>query len=116
MKETVQKYIVGKGKGSHTHFFDSKVKLKNWPHPADAVKITETKEYKEQTIQAYTDGSKTLHGIGSRVAVFVDDELVAQLKYKLDNNCSSNQAEQLAIAKTLEIIESVYNSENSNHK
>jgi hypothetical protein len=50
VKETAKKYIVRKGKGSQTHLFDSEVEFKNWPHPADAVKITEIKEYEEQTI------------------------------------------------------------------
>ena len=110
---TVQKYIVRKGKESHTHLIDSEVELKNWPHLADAVKITETKEYKEQTIQAYTDRSKNVHGVGSAVAIFVVEELVAQLKYKLNNGCSNNQEEHLPIAKALQIIESQDISENS---
>jgi ribonuclease HI len=45
------------------------------------------------------------------VAIFVDKALVAQLKFKLDNRCSNNQAEQLAIAKALEVIESIDISE-----
>jgi ribonuclease HI len=87
------------------------VELTNWPHPAD-VKIIEAKEYKEQTIQACTDGSKNEHGVGSGVAIFVGKELAAQLKFKLDNRCSNYQAE-LAIAKALEVIESIDISENS---
>jgi len=83
-EETVKKYIVIKG--SQTHLFDSEVELKNWPHPADDVNITETKEYKEQTIQAYKDGSKNLHGVGSGVAIFVDKALVAQLIF----NCTTD--------------------------
>jgi ribonuclease HI len=54
-----------------------------------------------------------VHGVGSGVANFVDNELVAKLKFKLDNRCSDNQAEQLAIAKALEIIESIVISETS---
>ena len=88
------------------------MELKNWPHPADVVKVIEAKEHKEQTIQAYTDGSKNEHGVGSGVAVFAGKELVSQIKFKLDNRCSNNQAEQLAIAKALEIIESIDISEN----
>jgi ribonuclease HI len=34
---------------------------------------------------------------------------VAQIKLKLDNGCSNNQAEQLAIVKALEAIESLHN-------
>jgi hypothetical protein len=51
-EDTVKKYIVRNRKEIQTHFFDSEVEVKNWPHPADAVKIIKTKEYKEQTIQA----------------------------------------------------------------
>jgi ribonuclease HI len=50
------------------------------------------------------------------VAIFVDKALGAQLKFKLDNRCSNNQAEQLAIAKALEIIESIDISETSPRK
>jgi ribonuclease HI len=35
------------------------------------------------------------------VAIFTEGELKAQTKFKLDNRCSNNQAEQLAIAKAL---------------
>jgi ribonuclease HI len=55
-----------------------------------------------QTIKEYTDESKNVQGVGSEVAIFVDKELVAQLKFILDLRCSNNQAEQLAIAKALE--------------
>jgi hypothetical protein len=113
-KEAVKQYIIRKGKGSQTHLFDSEVELKNWPHPAD-VKIIEAKECKEQTIQAYTDGSKNERRVGSGVAIFVGKELAAQLKFKLDKRCSNNRVEQLAIAKALEVIESIDISENSSH-
>jgi ribonuclease HI len=47
------------------------------------------------------------------VAIFNGKELVTQLKYKLDNRCCKNQAEQLAIAKALEAIETTDIEENS---
>jgi len=40
------------------------------------------------------------------VAIFSGKELVTKLKYKLDSRCSNNQAEQLAITKALEALES----------
>jgi ribonuclease HI len=89
------------------------VELKNWPHPADVVKIIEDNRYKEQTIQIYTDESKNKHGVRSGVAIFVGKELQAQLKFKLENKCSNNQAEQLAIAKALEVIDAIDIAENS---
>ena len=89
------------------------MELKNWPHLADVVKIREDNGYKEQTIRIYTDGSKNKHGVGSGVAIFVGNELQAQLKFKLDNRCSNNQAEQIAIAKVLEVIDAIDIAENS---
>ena len=89
------------------------MELKNWPHLADVVKIREDNGYKEQTIRIYTDGSKNKHGVGSGVAIFVGNELQAQPKFKLDNRCSNNQAEQIAIAKALEGIDAIDIAENS---
>ena len=39
-EEGVKQYNIRKRKGSQSHVFDNDVKLKDWPHPADAVKIT----------------------------------------------------------------------------
>jgi len=89
------------------------VELKNWPYPADAAAIIEVKEYDGQTIQIYTDVSKNVQEVGSAVAIFTGKELVTQLKYKLDNRCSNNQAEQLAIAEALQAIEKIDIEENS---
>jgi ribonuclease HI len=89
------------------------VELTSLPHPADVVKIIEDNGYKEQTIQIYTDGSKNEHGVGSGMAIFVGKGLKAQLKFKLHNRCSNNQAEQLAIAKALEVRDAIDIAENS---
>jgi ribonuclease HI len=100
-----------KRKGNQSHVFDNEVELKDWPHPADAVKITVVKDYTETTVQAYTDGSKYEQGVGSGVAVFIGQEMAAQIKLKLDSRCSNNQAEQLAIIKALEAIESIHTAD-----
>jgi ribonuclease HI len=55
----------------------------------------------------HTDGRKNEHRVGYEVAIFVGKELAVQLKFKLDNRCSNNQAEQLAIFKALEAIETI---------
>jgi len=111
--ETVKQYNIRQRKGNQTQLIDREVEIKNWPHAADVVKSIEDNGYKEQTIQIYTDGSKNEHGVGSGVAIFVGKELKAQLKFKLDNRCSNNQAEQLVIAKALEIIGAIDIAENS---
>jgi ribonuclease HI len=43
--------------------------------------------------------------MASGVAVFTGKVLEEQLKFWLDNRCSNNQAEQLAIVKALEVTE-----------
>ena len=53
----------------------------------------------------FTDGCKSEQGVGSGVAVFTGKVLTEQLKFKLDNKCSKNQAEKLAILKALEATE-----------
>ena len=112
-EEAVKQYNIRKGKGSQTQLIDRDVELKNWPQPVDIAKIIEVKEYKEQTIQVCTDGSKNEHGVGSGVTIFVGKELRVQLNFELDNRRSNNQAEQPAIAKTLEVIETIDITEKS---
>jgi hypothetical protein len=85
------------------------VELKYWQHPADEDKILKADEHKDQTIHAYTDGSKTRKGVGSGVAIYIGTEPALQEKFKLDTRCSNNQTEQLAITKALEAIEIIDN-------
>jgi len=81
------------------------VEPKNRPHPAEVAAFKAGKEYGIETIQMYTDGSRNEQGFGAGVAMFSGNELVTTLKFRLDNRCSNNQAEQLAIAKALEALE-----------
>jgi hypothetical protein len=93
-------------KGNHTRIGQC-CKLKHWLHPADAVTIKVAAGNEEPSVQAYTDENKHGQRIGSGAAIFIDNEIVAQIKLKLDNRCSNNQVEQLAIVKALEVIESL---------
>jgi ribonuclease HI len=52
----------------------------------------------------YTDGSKSAKGVGARIAIFIQNKLAHQRRLTLHNNCSNNQAEQLAVVKAMEII------------
>ena len=60
-------------------------------------------------MQAYTDGNKHEQGVGSGAAIFIEKEIVTQIRLKLNGRCSNNQAEQPAIIKALETIESLHN-------
>jgi ribonuclease HI len=112
-EEAVKQYIIRKSRGSQTLELDNIVELKDWPHPADAVIITETKDYKDQTVQVYTNGSKCENCVESGAVISTGKEIAAQIKLRLDNRCSNNQAEQLAIIKALEAIESIIATDNS---
>jgi len=86
---------------------DHEVEPKDWTHLADSVKINEQKEGYEHTIQIFTDGSKNEHGVGSGTAIYILNKLTHQIKHKLHDRCSNNQAEQMAIVKALQAIETV---------
>ena len=88
---------------------DLEVQFKNWPHPADAV-IIEVKSVGDATIAAYTDGSKQDRCVGSGVAIFEGSNMIAKERLKLNPRCSNNQAEQFAILKALENIETPNNN------
>ena len=111
IKEAVRIYNLKKGRENQTQVLDSDVEIKLWQHPADEAKTIKAGKNMDHTIQAYTDGSKTRYGVGSGVALFIGTKLVSQEKYKLDNRCSSLQAEQLAITKALEAIGKINNTE-----
>jgi hypothetical protein len=101
IEEAVRRYYLGKGMGDLTTPVDREVEPKHWPHPADIAPVIEVNDYEDYNIQIFTDGSKSEQGVGAEVAIFRGTELVTQLKYRLDCRCSNNQAEQLAIVKTL---------------
>jgi hypothetical protein len=92
---------------------DLEVEHQNWPNPADEVKTTENREYEQRTILIYMDGSKNEHGVGSGVAIFVQQKFAVQLQFRLGTRCSNNLAEQLAITKALQAIENTDIPENS---
>ena len=89
---------------------DRAVQPKDWFHPADSVRITE--QQGEHAIQIFTDGSKSEHGVGAGIAVFIQSKLADQLRYTLHKRCSNNQAEQWATVKALETTEKSHIKDN----
>jgi len=100
-------------RGSIQNEIDKDEKSKDWLHPAEFIRIIETPE--DEGIQIYTDGSKNENGVGAGVAIFDKGKIEEKLKYKLHNNCSNNQAEQLAIVKAVEALENT-NIDNSRRR
>ena len=112
-EEAAKLYIITKGQEDLGYSVDRDLEPQHWPHPAEVVKINEATEGTQHTLQIFTDGSKNDLGVGSGIAIFLGNELTRNLKIKLDKKCTNNQAEQLAIAKALEAIETIALPENS---
>jgi len=81
---------------------DEPKQYREWTHPAKAIVLKGRCKEREYTIEVYTNDSKSPSGVGEGIAVFKNKQLMFQLRYKLAERCSNNQAEQLAIAKALE--------------
>jgi ribonuclease HI len=64
--------------------------------------MKDTNEQIMYPIEIYTNGSKDGGKAGAGVAIYSKKQLVKQSKYKLQNCCSNNQAEQIAILKAQE--------------
>ena len=105
LEEIVERYTFKEKQHQQAINLDYDVEHRHWPHPAKAVKIKEVENHEEATISAYTDGSKCQRGVGSGVVIFKGSDIIARQKLKLEDSCSNNQAEQLAIHKALEEIE-----------
>ena len=68
------------------------------------------------TSEMYTDGSKIGDNVGAAGVIFVNGELVNQLKFKLHGHCSSNQADQIAILKVLEKLEELHDGQDKDKR
>jgi ribonuclease HI len=53
----------------------------------------------------YRVSSKTKKGVGSGIAIYEYGQNIRNLQFKLNKDCTNNQAEQLAILKALEAID-----------
>ena len=58
-------------------------------------------------IKKFIDGSKNEHGVVLGTAIYIQNELKHQMKHKLHDRCSNNQAEQMAIVKAVQEIETI---------
>jgi hypothetical protein len=105
LEEDTAHYKIKQNLGHRDIEWDCDVEIQNWPHPAEVGTIHEVVGNEETSIQVYTNGSKQEQGIGSGAVIFKGSEMIAKLQFKLDNRCSNNQAEQLAILKEVEKLE-----------
>jgi ribonuclease HI len=71
------------------------------------LRTSKQNEGKEHMIQIFTDGSKNEHGVLSGIAMYTQNKLNHKMKHKLHRQCSNNQAEQMAIGKALQAIDTI---------
>jgi ribonuclease HI len=102
IEENARMYEIKHNTGWYEHECDTPLPLKEWPHPTRQLNIPETSASILYSTKIYTDGSKIGGKVGAGVAIYVDQVLNKQCKYKLQNHCSNNQAEQIAILKSLD--------------
>jgi len=117
-EEAVALYNIITGRSIQKYQLDKEENPRNWLHPADAVKVTDTsvettdgQEDRKHNIHIYTDGSRNERGVGSGIFIFKDDKITDTHKYRLDGRCTNNQAEELAILKALENIQNLDTAE-----
>ena len=86
--------------------YDSPMELHTWNHPANKVIIKNIEDANTEIyFDIYTDGSKMDDNVGAGAAILTDGNCIKTLKYKLNHNCSNNQAEQIAILHALKEIQ-----------
>jgi len=92
---------------------DQDMGVKHWLLPAVTITILRDNNEDNSTTKMFTDGSKSEQGVGAGVAVYRSGTHSKSLKYRLNKRCTTNQAEQLAILKSLECIENTQTTDKS---
>jgi len=103
IEEKVQTY-----KAPHNNIkYDAPLEVRYWPHPAEKPLIIEPTEMPHNVINIFTDGSKIGGKVGAAAVIIKDNKIIHQSKFRLHERCSNNQAEQVAILRELEQIQSL---------
>ena len=100
--EKARQYKIKHNAERQEHECDITLTVKEWPHPARRLNIMEIRDSTPYSSEIYSDRSKIGDKVGAGAAIYVDRVLKRQCKYKLQNCCSNNQTEQIAILKSLE--------------
>jgi ribonuclease HI len=86
------------------HECDIPLPFKELLRPARRLNIMEIRDSTPNSTEIYSDGSKIGSKVRAGAAICVDQVLKRQCKYTLQNCCSNNQAEHIAILKSLEDV------------
>jgi len=107
LETTAKLHHITRGK-NQDGLYDAPVNHRRWAHPAKAIELKNKRDDMHYKLEICTDCSEPEKAVGSGVAIFVDGSLTHQLRYKLAEKCSNNQAEQLAIVKALTKLSSMH--------
>jgi hypothetical protein len=105
IEQAAQFYFQTRNQTMDSGHFDNNKEARLWQHPAELVIRSYEGEEEDSPLQIYTDGSKTTKGVGSGIAIYRYSRNIRTLQFKLNKDCTNNQAEQLAILKGLEALE-----------
>jgi len=76
LEEVVKQYTFRDKQQQQDINLNHDVEHRHWPHPANAISITEIESHEDATISAYTDGSKYQRGVGSGIVIFKGSEII----------------------------------------
>jgi len=107
IEENVRLYTIKHNAERSEYECDTPLPIKEWPHPALRLNVMEISDSTPYSTEIYTSGSKIGGKVGAVAVIYVDQVLKKQCKYKLQNCCSNNQAEQIAILKSMEELTSL---------
>jgi len=107
IEEGSQYYHIIRSCGKDTTV-ETRIGTQYWQHPAETITLLPETTKDASTIQAFTDGSKSEKGVGTGIAIYKSGVLIKSLRYKLNDRCTNNQAEQLVILKALQYTVNIH--------
>jgi len=111
IEEAIQLYQITKGNTNKEAKVDTNMGVKHWQHHTDTITRILVNKDERTPIKIFTDGSKSEKGVGAGIAIFECGHHIKSLQCRLNNRCSNNQAEQLAILTALKYTESMQTRE-----
>jgi len=97
IEEMAKCYQLTKCSANKNALVDNDMEVKHWQHSADAITRMLEGTDERSLIQIFTDGSKTEKGVGAGTVFFESGLHINNIQRRLNESCTNNQAEQLAI-------------------
>ena len=101
IKEVASLFQITKRRTKEEPPLDLDTSITHWLHPAFSISLLKEGNDEDSDLENFTDGSKTKQGVGAGVAIYTRGTLTWSLKFRLHDKCTNNQAEQMAILKSL---------------